>query len=356
MGFFFCSFPFSTVARSMCGSSLQNLPINYCPVCTLHCTCSECKRRLKGVASKMKAVCQKQCCEVGDVVMDGLYDLCSSKLAGEKNKSKPPSSTKKGGSAKKKSDGEGGTKRRRSEEGESEFGPRQSISRSTRSSPLLDESDARSKKKQRLSISAPGKPVLKVRPQDFPKEMFVAKDLDPSTPEDMNTIFTPDGIFPVEPNQASGLQGTEQKYQDTIEISHDLEKNWSQCAICNGEIGEERICCLQCPRAYDKKCFDQLTAKDAELQGRGCRRCVDDLMVKPEEDIETSMVADDKIVKAFDKAKYNTSSYTFSGIVLSQLLHILDKLLAYDYGFIFAYPGEYCCFLPFFRLPMDVCS
>ena len=50
------------------------------------------------------------------------------------------------------------------------------------------------KKKKVLELE--GKNVLKIPPAAFPRELATGcKNLDPSTPQDLNTIFTPNGSF-----------------------------------------------------------------------------------------------------------------------------------------------------------------
>ncbi|KAL7535634.1 hypothetical protein ACHAXR_006622 [Thalassiosira sp. AJA248-18] len=327
------------------------IPIDYCPVCTLHCTCAKCTRRLENVAAKMKSECKNQNCTAGEVVMNNLFDLCSSKLKGdrdtkpkEKKEKKAPKNVKiedaaEGGAV--PVDGGGGgkkqKKRRRSNEDEAaSFGPRQSINRSTRSSPsMMNDPDARPKKKKKFEPAVP-KPVLKVPPSEFPTEMFDGKDLDPSTPDDWNKVFTPDGSFPVDTTN----RGSKQKYQDKIAIPS--EEYFYPCAVCGNEDGDERILCKKCPRSYHKKCLEASSANDSggPPKKMECKRCEWDLMVRKEDDIVLGPpMVDKKIQKAY--AKYDTSSsYTFNGIVLGHTLLILEKLKEYEYGWLFAAPVD----------------
>lgn len=356
-----------------------NVPIDYCPVCTLNCTCAKCTRRLEDVSAKLKAECTSQQCGVEDVVMDNLFDLCSLKLANDRSKLKASSgggnSTKKKGSSKKVKIDEnanellgegaaagGGSKRGRPNDDEDDaYVPRPSTSRSTRSSPssMADDAspDGRPKKKKKVEkVSAAPVHVLKVNPKAFPLEMYNGKDLDPSKPEDLNTIFTPDGCFPA---GGDGSKTNEQKYQDFIPIVQ--ESHFFQCAICGLDSGEERICCKKCPRSYHKKCFEDSCASGASSSGvddpssdgggatqkkRSCQRCRDDQEIGPGEEIDSGAATMDKtaeykkVEKAFEKYKGGASSYTFVSMMLGELLQIMGKLKAYDYGDIFGEPGE----------------
>ena len=332
-------------------------------MCTLNCTCAKCIRRLEDVARKMKSECESQNVGVEEVEMDNLYDLCSAKnlRAGllsptEPRKAAPASGNmkkKKKGSSKRKFEAEGDdyleTKRGRSFD-EDGYIPRLSTSRS-RSDAMLEELP---KKKRKLEIVAP-KPVLKVPPAEFPKEMFNGKDLDPSTPDDLNQVFTPDGFFPADDDAAAAV--LKQKYQDRI-FPEVLDGNFFACAVCGMEV-VERICCKKCPRAYHKECFDKMYASEADAseqtdggdaegpQKRACKRCDGDLKISPEEDVDTGFAASepnedkDKIENAYSKYRDGNSSYTFMSLILYELLQILAKLKSYDYGFIFANPGKF---------------
>lgn len=61
------------------GPSLQRLPVDCCPVCTLQCACAKCARRLRYVAGVLETECQAQRCGVAEVVFDDLYELCRAK-------------------------------------------------------------------------------------------------------------------------------------------------------------------------------------------------------------------------------------------------------------------------------------
>jgi len=354
------------------------IPIDYCPVCTLYCTCAKCTRRLEDVAGKMKIECQKQNCTVHEVVMDNMFELCSSKLKGDRESKLKASSgasasnNKKKGSSKKvtiedgslaETAGGGGMKRGRSDEEDyAGYVPRQSTSRSTRSSPpMADEpSDTRPKKKKKLEPAVPV-PVLKVPPSEFPKEMYGAQDLDPSVLDDLNKVFTPDGSFPVEDANTVGLQVKKQKYQQKLEMA--VDGNFYQCAVCNKDNGDETfICCKKCPRSYHKECFedscnsgDSESANDSGVK-RECKRCEWDDTIRPEEDITSGvMKVDKKILKAYAKYK-GTESHTFMSIMICELLQILGKLTIYDYGHIFSYPVDTASipdYLTMISKPMD---
>jgi len=366
-----------------------NLPIDYCPVCTLHCTCAKCTRRLEGVAKKLKDTCQVQNVGVEEVVMDDLFTLCSSKLAGgggggggssrKKGSSKKEGSGKKEGSTKKVmidesasatlaaggagAKGGGSAKRSRLEAEGKDEDPLQPSSRSMRSSPSAKEvssasatasaSEPRPKKKRKAEKQAPPVQVLKVRPSEFPKEMHGTMDLDPSSPGDLNQVFTPDGSFPVDSTAAQRVGGEEEqkkKYQNYIPVPA-ADGNFFKCSICKKEKGDEWVACMKCPRSYHKKCL-------GGVGGSQCKSCEDDQQILPKEEIDGGVTSiNKKIQKAY--AKYRDSkntSHTYSIMILSELLQILRKLLEYEYGGIFAEPvntQELPDYLQTIRKPMD---
>jgi len=360
------------------------VPIDYCPVCCLFCTCAKCTRRLEDVAGKLKTQCEKQNCGVDAVVMDNLYDLCSNKLKGDRD-TKPKAASSRassggdgtgGASSKKKSSKKvkidvnatlldvaargltgGGSKRGRSSDAgdnEDTYIPRQSTSRSTRSSPIeppLPSTSSGPKKKRKFEPAA-FVPVLKIPPSEFPKEMYITEDLDPSGPDDLNQIFTPDGSFQVDDTQGGSKK--QKKYQNVIEIA--AEGHFFQCAVCGMDNGDERICCKKCPRSYHKKCFeDQCSAEVASGGGGGakdsssgepqkkreCKRCEYDQQIRKGEEIDSGVPATDKkIQKAYDQYREKSKCWAYTCMILSEILRVLKKLNSYDYGDIFASPVD----------------
>jgi hypothetical protein len=340
------------------------------------------------------------------VVMDELYELCSEKLKGDletKPKSSPPSGAgdgnrgvvkkklekkkkKKGSGTKARidegsgqaarstspaagggGDGGKGSKRSRSPDNDGADRPRLSTSRSMRSSPSATDNDSSavdekpSKRRRAEKIANPRTGVLKVPPSAFPREIYLGKDVDPSTPDDLMKIFTPDGSFSVDDTVCpSGSIGgvAAQAYQDMIPFNPEIMfPNFIACATCGLEDEYERIACMKCPRSYHAKCFEgsclPVIANDPSSgdqdthKKRECVRCESDQLVRPEEDISTGLEAmsktpeKKKIDKAYSKYKDNAKSYSFMSMILWELLQILEKLKSYDYGEIFAVPGVF---------------
>lgn len=333
-----------------------DIPINYCPVCTLNCTCAKCIRRLENVAKKMNSDCQQQNVGVEDVVMDNLFELCSAKnlRPGTLEPTNSPdraANSKKKGSSKKKGNPDGGgskhggTKRGRSfdEDGNASGGyvPRLSTSRS-REGPEFGFDEA-PKKKRKLDPVAPRKHVLKILPLELPNEMLGGQITNPVTsPEDLATIFTPDGFFPA-PDDDSTAAVDSPKYQDRIELI--VEGNFFLCAVCGQEL-KDRVCCKKCPRTYHKKCLEETFGSNA------CKNCEYDQQIRPNDEVHVGVVEigkspgkeNEKIQNAFAKHKEGTPSFHFMSMILVELLQILQKLTLYDYGDIFSCPGKCSCF------------
>jgi hypothetical protein len=195
--------------------------------------------------------CNKQQCGPGEVVMEGLTQLCADgsrhQVTNTKKKSKEPKDKDK--------------KRRRSDEGDDTPRP-PTASRSSRTSPILLEDDKPPPPKKRKNEPIGPVPVLKVHPSEFPVELLGLVDADPSDPDDFTKIFTPGGAFDAEDSSSPGfpiVAKAVSKYQDIIEVQ--IERSFlMNCALCTEEGSDERICCSNCPRAYHTKCFEQSTS------------------------------------------------------------------------------------------------
>ena len=256
--------------------------------------------------------------------MDGLTQLCAdgSRPGVTNNKKKSKDKDK---------------KRRRSDEGDSTPKP-SSASRSSRSSPILSEDGKPPPKKKTKTEPTGPVPVLKVHPSEFPIELLGLTDADPSDPEDLTRIFTPGGAFAAEDSSSPGfplMSKSASKCQDIIEVQ--IERSFlMNCAMCTEEGSDERICCNNCPRAYHTKCFEQSTSSTT---ARECKRCGNDREILSEDEILESLSVNEKIKSAYSHLA-NSSNFTFYGVLLTQILDILEKLKGYDYGWVFAEPGK----------------
>ena len=198
--------------------------------------------------------------------------------------------------------------------------------------------------------------MLKVPLSALLHEVYLGKDVDPSTPDDLMKVFTPDGSFPVDEPiyQRSSIGGVAaQMHQDMIPIKPEFfSPNFIGCATCGLEDGNVRIACMKFPRSYHDSCLPAIvndpSSGDQDTQKMGeCIRCGYDRLVRPEEDIssgnEVMSKAPEKmkIDKAYGKYKSEAQSYTFMSMILWELLQILEKLISYDYGDIFTVPGVF---------------
>ncbi len=288
--------------------------------------------------------------------MENVYDLCSFKLKNDANVTAKQRGSKDNGSSKKvkieqplKNKGEGKDSKRRHSSGSVIHDNDDAIeragtisSRSMRSSPSSEAVvDERHTKKRKLEKPTSFVSVLKVHPSAFPKEMCCGEDLDPSTPEDMSMVFGPDGGFPMN-ESVLPLLDFPQKYQD-LRPPFAAESHFYQCVEC-GSIDGDFVLCKECPRAYHEKCLansnssiavEEYDGNDAVTLVRGrhlkspCKRCECDRKVMDSEMDENP------------ESKINESQrYATIGMLLCELQKVLKKLTDYDYGDIFATPGE----------------
>lgn len=324
----------------------------------------------------LKAESQKQNVGPKDTVIDNVYDLCSFKLKVDRVVAAKPSSTtigtqrssKEKGSSKKvkmdrndqvekmdrpavagrgiESKSEGKSSKRRISEGSVDSddyatgaGPRKISSRSMRSSPSSSAVDERPPKKRKLEKNTARVSVLKVPPAAFPKEMRSGKDLNPSAPDDMNKVFCPDGSFPVD-EAANPIGGNSPKYQDLIAS----DSHFHRCAECKrDDVG--LVLCKTCPRAYHEKCLEDPHIAIEDDGGGGTTDSTSGLRVKQMKDSCKRCECDRQVTesemdKVSDTEKTQSQNYTTIGVLLCELQQILEKLILYDYGYIFASPGE----------------
>lgn len=305
--------------------------------------------------------------------MDNVFELCSFKLKNDVNVTAKPSSSSSASGAQRSNKDKGSSKkvkieqtkenkldgkkikRRRSsgsvthnddDVDDAAEVPRKISSRSMRSSPSSDAVvDERPHKKRKFEKSSAVVSVLKVPPSAFPKEMCRGKDLDPSTPEDMNMVFSPDGVIPMNESAMPSL-GCSQKYQDLIP-PYVAESHFYHCIEC-GKYDGTIVLCKECPRAYHEKCLGKSKQSSPAVEDSGgsdvatvsselpvrhltspCHRCECDRRAIDSEEEENP------------ETKINESKcVTNIGMILEELHQILKKLIDYDYGFVFADPGE----------------
>lgn len=289
-------------------------PIDHCPICTLHCTCSKCKGRLLSVGEKLKSACAQQGCGPEDVDMPNLLSICSAKITSVPKGKVERKSTPHGGSGP-------GSKRRDSKDKDRK-----------RSRPKVEESfesgDRPAKKMRRQSSSIkPVAKVLKLNPSEFPRELYEGKDTDPSEPGDDERFFVPVGtVIPTDPAPA-------QQYQDIIPVPMTVAGNIDYCIVCEetegGDLGE-LTCCPKCPRSYHGECLKKDRGENEEE--KRCHRCKIDRHLSPEEAAgEAPQLPDIKVA-------YGDKIDPFDKKLLELIVEIIEKLKVYDFGGIFSFP------------------
>ena len=65
--------------------------LNYCPVCSVNCTCSKCRRKANIVAADLKRACQVQRKKPSEVLFGDILNRCLTAKKG-KIKARPPPS------------------------------------------------------------------------------------------------------------------------------------------------------------------------------------------------------------------------------------------------------------------------
>ncbi|KAL7478646.1 hypothetical protein ACHAW6_004400 [Cyclotella cf. meneghiniana] len=324
-----CASRLSFRCRDFDPDNPDSLPIDHCPVCTLQCTCSKCARRLEEVKTKLKTACQEQNCSPDQVVMPRLLEFCSAKLTSTPKMPVEPKVTPLGGPLKKKSHDSAksvGAKRSRPKDVAPD-------ARSTRSSPLIGESNdsARPPKKRKVerppSMKARFK-VLRVNPTEFPKEFHDGKDVDPAEPGDYERIFTPVGS--IISNSPMTGNDSAQKFQDIIPLPLRTASNFDYCIVCNAG-GKVTHSCVKCPRAYHTECLFKDGGNSSE--NKRCHRCEMDKHVLVD---DLSNIPPNQLIKmAYDN---NLVEFAWHEKLMELLVEVINKLKAYDFGVIFSEP------------------
>lgn len=314
-------------------------PIDYCPICTLHCTCGKCVRRLETVGAKLKAECELQGCSPEDVVMRaGVLSLCNAKITSTPSSKVERKATPHGGGSFRSSTG-GSSKKDTGKDKER----KRSRSKVEDSSESTD--GARPAKKFRRmssSIKPIAKVVAKVNPTEFPREIYEGKDTDPSQPGDDKLCFLPGSG-----SQAPTEQVPSQPYQDIIPLPLLGPTNIEHCIVC-GEFGE-LTSCQKCPRSYHAECLVKDRC-DIEEDDKRCHRCRCDKHLSPEEDIG------EPSERPQIKEAYGETVNHFDKTLLELILEIVERLKQYDFGDIFSAPvnlDEVANYLDVISTPMD---
>jgi hypothetical protein len=202
------------------------------------------------------------------------------------------------------------------------------------------------------------KQVPKIPPTDFPAEIANGRDLEPGNSLDYRSIFTSHGVY----LSQDDWRVTESN-QDSEVAQNELPEdgNIDHCLVCKkaGNI----ICCDSCPRAFHAECMPDKVQQDSAKWS--CHICTSEKAGLPEDVVTGKKIRGDgklcidAICEAFCQVDAIThgKEYLQAMQVLSMVLEMLDQLMAYDFGYMFAEPvdtrsiPEYTVLVP---NPMDL--
>jgi len=314
------------------------LPVDHCPVCSLTCTCAKCERKLDEVGGAMKVLCKKQGCGPGDVVMERVFEMAGGRRPDDKfvrPKSSAGASTRV-------------TKRKRPGDAAGGGGAEDSgASRSTRSAPPDDKAaeagsgpppkkkQKKEKKRKKKPSNEPRRSVLRVPVRELPRECHLNQDYDPSTPADFAKVFCP-GRAPVERAGPPPAPDGPEKFQKLIPLP--VDGHFHKCCVCDDDLTADdcHYCSVSC-RGFHARCLEG--GDDATVEGWECTRSrVGDRTVSDEEDIATG-ANDDAVRESFGRYA-DLPAFASAVSVLGDVKSILDRLVRYEYGWVFAHPVD----------------
>lgn len=265
--------------------SVAEMSLDYCPICSLICTCAACRRKLDRAARDLKARAIEQGATPEATKCDDLVELykyskvkCKGQIERAKKKSVP--------------------------------------------------NRRRSSKTQRPTVPKP--PAV-----EFPKEVAGGIDLDPGTELDYLTVFAENG--PRVPKDAIG-DGPSECGQSKPWIQVE-DGNVDYCNICHGQ--GTMICCSFCPRAFHFDCIRQ--SEDEEISSESPWECV---VCRHEKEELSKYKLDGKvsltqICAAYDDVNSCVGKVEVERLKLLSILHeMLLALMDYDFGYMFREPVD----------------
>jgi len=309
--------------------------LNYCPICSLHCTCSKCNRKLQSVARAFKSECKTQGTKVGDTKFNDVLERCVAASA-TRGMSRSVVAI-----------------RRVTEESSRAGKPPVKTSGSPPSiSTKIRKVSAGHLNGRRISM-VPKPPVLA-----FPREVCGQMELEPGTADDYLKVYTSEGTYLVddfpevwsqqEKMGEESVDSPPSKDEDVVE-----DGNVDHCYVCKGH--GNLLCCDFCPRAFHVDCLgaDKHLASDAKWECHVCK--------KEREGIENDYVDGkkslDKICSSYLQVDASNEKVYSSMAVLGMIHEMLLKLMEYDFGYMFSKPVD-CDAVPGYKElvkhPMDL--
>lgn len=294
----------------------SQLELDYCPICSLLCDCVDCSTRLEVAAVELKKRCADQAATPETTVFDDLQEFI------------------------KKIDVEALVNEKKEKE-------------------KAASSDT---KKQKTSILGRRPIVPKLPISEFPREVSNGVDMDFGNVVDYQTRFTEKGSYRVSPEEQQDKQGDHDvPMVEGVAVAAAAAEEPVEdgsvdfCNVCR-KVGN-LLCCDFCPRAFHSKCIppsskEQESAEVEKWECPSCRREKGGL----EDDAVSATPSLQRICEAYPCPM--TTKEDLRGLrVLSMLREMLNKLMNYDFGYMFRSPVD-CKAIPTYttivKKPMDL--
>lgn len=271
------------------------LKLDYCPICSLQCTCNDCSTKLEVAAVEFKKRCSAQSATPGNTAFDDLAEFCDKiDLVALAEKKKAAAAA------------------------------------------AAAIAEASAKKARDFVERRP--PVPKLPRTEFPREVSNGVDMDFGFHDDYNTRFTDKGSFLVTSKEDQDEQGNSAAASahgsSSSTPSEPVEDgSVDYCAICQ-KVGN-LLCCDFCPRAFHAECFSQKTEDGGTWECPNCRREKEGLV----DDLVTGSSELQRICDAYP-SQLTTKEDLLNLRLLSILREMLQKLMVYDFGYMFDAPVD----------------
>ena len=266
----------------------MELGVDYCPICSLQCTCYRCSGRVATLIPQFTTECKEQGLGPREANFNFVWH-CSRNLAKLAKRSGDTKVTNVATSTRRKSQGT-------------------------------------------ASVASVGKveAVAKVPKDDFPAELSSGINKDPSLKDDYNTIFRPEGSSLCKAAMEKAAEAEKEAVSKPVPVVIVEDGNVDYCDICK-KIGD-LVCCDKCPRGFHGNC---LPADTKFLSGRWeCPRCLED-STEQEGDAMKGTFSYDKLSAVY-KSFAETRDFKSKVGILSKIFDLIQFVKEYDFGSIFS--------------------